>query len=147
MGNLSTIAQFADPEETYCAKGFLHARGIDCIIQNDHHLTMAPSLRVALGGYRLMVIRSFADDAKAALDEVAASNSDDGAAQQTQEGDDSGEQYKKAKNWLWLPIAFAHGVPFLPAKKRGPVGVFQFLIMASIYTTVILTWFFGFADR
>ncbi len=145
MGNLSAIAQFADPEEAYCAKGFLLARGIDCIIQNDHHLTMAPWMRVALGGYRLMVIEAFSDEAKAALKEVEILNSDESLAQQAPTDEDLGGEYKKAKNWVWLPIAFASSIPFLPSKKRGLIGAFGLLVLALFYGGVMLavgSWFF-----
>lgn len=146
MGQLSAIAQFADPEEAYCAKGFLRARGIDCIIQNDHHLTMAPWLRVALGGYRLMVIDAFADDAKAALEEVDALNSDDDLAQHAQQGNDFGGQKRKAKNWLWFPVAFLSAVPFLPSRKHGLIGVFQFLVLVSLYTGLVFVVGFQLAN-
>ncbi len=70
MGNLIEIAGFYDPEETYCAKGLLQSHGIEAIVQNEHHLTMAPWLRVALGGYRLLIISDLAEDARRILDGV-----------------------------------------------------------------------------
>ena len=63
MADLVEIAHFYDPEEAYCARGFLQTHGIDTIIQNEHHLNMAPSLRVALGGYRILGVSEQREEA------------------------------------------------------------------------------------
>jgi|GEM_PF-3440018 len=54
MSALTEVGSFYDPEEAYCAWGYLKANGVYSVIQNEYHLTSAPWLRVALGGYRLL---------------------------------------------------------------------------------------------
>lgn len=93
-----------------------------------------------------MVIDTFAGDAKAALEEVDALNINDDLAQHAQQGNDPGGQNRKAKNWLWFPIAFLSAVPFLPSRKRGLIGAFQFLVLVTVYTGLVLVLGFSFAS-
>ena len=93
-----------------------------------------------------MVIEGFADEAKASLAEVTAIESGQDLAQHSPQNIDDDAQKQKAKNWLWFPVAFFSAVPFLPSRKRGVIGVFQFFVLVSIYTGVIFMVGFNFAN-
>lgn len=135
MSDLVQIAQFYDPEEAYCAKSYLQSHGIETFVQNDHHLTMAPWLRVALGGYRLLAIDTEAAEARKALSEVQSPQ---------QEKTDSltisdSEELKSAKrkNWIWLPIAYLHAVPFLPKAESSWWRLFQLFALTMLYASIL----------
>lgn len=128
MGNLVEIARFYDPEEAYCARSFLLSNGIDSFMQNDHYLTMAPWMRIALDGYGLQVTASSEGDARTLLETVSATPSQD--AQDSPA--DTTPQIRKP-NWLWLPIAFSASVPFLPQPKSGWFGLLQNTILLTLY--------------
>ncbi|MEO1137216.1 MAG: hypothetical protein AAFW68_11530, partial [Pseudomonadota bacterium] len=65
MGNLVEVARFSDPEEAFCARGYLLSLGIDSIIHNEFHLNMEPYLRIALGGYGLLIVDDREEEARA----------------------------------------------------------------------------------
>jgi hypothetical protein len=128
MGRLVEIAHFYDPEEAYCAKGFLLAHGIQTIFQNEHYVTVDPALRFALGGYRMLALSEFEETAREALESIHG-----------QAGEDDPDPIQKTPhNWLWLPIAFLVGIPFVPLLKPKWMLPFQFLILATIGLFLII---------
>ena len=137
MGNLVEIARFFDPEEAYCAKGYLLSHGIDTLIQNDHHLTMAPWLRIALNGYGLQVTASKKNEATKLLREVFAAN-DDAESQRTENSDIADGLKKTKRNWFWFPVAFL-SIPFVPLLKPRWTLPLQFTVAALWYAYAILT--------
>lgn len=115
MGSLVEIARFYDPEEAYCAQGYLRSCGIDAFVQNEHHLSVNPSLRIALGGYGLLGFADMASEAKAALKAITG---DAAASMMLSEGDAGSDvEFSNRRNWFWLPVAVVSGVPFLPRFK------------------------------
>ena len=126
------VASFFDPEEAWCARGYLSAQGIDTIIENEHHLTTAPWLRIALGGYRLMALPDAADDAKAALGEIAIAEPA------------IDEPYKSRKNWAWLPVAFLSSTPFIPIYKNAWELIGQLLLIAGFYALIAQSLYYLF---
>lgn len=137
MAKLVEIAHFYDPEEAYCAKGYLQSNGVETILQNDHHLTMAPWMRVALGGYRLMATSDDEDAAKEALKNIGAEGIE--AAPGDAEPD---TQWRRKRNWLWLPIAFGSSAPFLPPLRYDWIGFIQFVALALLYIMLFVAWGF-----
>lgn len=107
MGRLVEIARYYDPEEAFCAQGYLRSCGIDTLVQNEHHLSMNPSLRVALGGYGLFGLAGDAEEAKSVLAMVG---SEAGALSSDSEGENR-------RKWYWTPVAIVSGVPFFPRCK------------------------------
>ena len=112
MSDLVQIAQFYDPEEAYCAQGYLKSHGVETIIQNDHHLTMAPWLRIALGGFCLLAPSTQEDQARLALDLVPETSSYNTASNAVR-SDHSSHTDKGRRNLLWAPVAFLTGIPFI----------------------------------
>lgn len=143
MGRLVEIAHFYDPEEAYCARGFLRSCGIETIIQNEHHLTAAPWLRIALGGYRLMTRSEFENDAREALGSIEEEKST--SAETTMgEAEPAAVQERQKRNWLWLPMAFAWAVPFMPTKRKGWVGLLQLVALILLYITFVFAMWAAF---
>jgi hypothetical protein len=54
VGVLVEIRHFYGPEEAYCAQSFLRSLGFNVILQGEHHQSINPGLRIALGGLRLL---------------------------------------------------------------------------------------------
>lgn len=141
MGRLTEIAHFYDPEEAYCARAYLAARGVDALFQNEHHLTVAPWLRIALGGYRLLVSDENADAAARLLREI----STDGRKDQFEDDQERSRKTKLSKErrlqtWIWLPVAFAAGVPFIPLRRTRWIRAFELIALASFYGWLIWSW-------
>ena len=111
MGSLVEIARFYDPEEAYCAQGYLRSYGIDTIIQNEHHLAMNPSLRVALGGYGLLGFADVKEEARAALEEIPLEAADSVIT--------TDMELISPRKWYLAPVAVISGVPFLPRGKSA----------------------------
>lgn len=136
MGRLVEIAAFYDPEEALCASAYLRAYGVETLLQNEHHLTMAPSLRVALGGYRVLVNSAAAKDAKRILDDV--SKRDRGEARAKSDNEEPEMAAREIRDWFWLPIVFLHNVPFIPRQRTGLLNWLQLTLLALLYTTFLL---------
>ena len=120
MGGLIEIAHFYEPEEAYCAKGYLQSLGIETIIQNEHHLATNPMMRVALGGYPLLAASAHAEEARFALANIP--------EQQRQ---------PRKKNWFWLPVALSYGVPFVPTRRESGTRVLHVVFLAVFYAALI----------
>ena len=139
MADLVEIAHFYDPEEAYCARGFLQTHGIDTIIQNEHHLNMAPSLRVALGGYRILGVSEQREEAVRVLRKASEAEENTLLPESNQEK----TALRKKKCWPWFPIALLAGPPFVPHWKTGPLLLFQLFVLAVIYPLItysLLSW-------
>ena len=141
MSHLVEIAQFYDPEEAYCAQGYLRSHGIDTILQNEHHLTTNPTLRYALGGYRLLVLPKMKEGATLALNIVEENE----RLLLAQQNDEERERLKlkklKATNWFWVPIAFSVSIPFILRFKSKWDVLVQSVLMLFIYG-----WYFATAS-
>ncbi len=127
------VAVFYDPEEALCAQSALQADGCVHFLHNSNHLSVAPSLRVALGGYRLLVM----DEDVASVREVLAQLRS-GRGAPIQAPDTFDPLLKSHKNWAWLPVALFLGVPFLPAYGTTGRLVFQFLIAIPFYLIIAI---------
>lgn len=99
---------------------------------------MAPWLRVALGGYRLLVMSEFENDAAGILSAVSRIANDEHAAPTTQDNKTKEPPAGRAKNWFWLPIAVAWGVPFIPVRKSGWLLLVQFVALICLYATIVV---------
>ncbi len=101
MSLLRDIGTIYDPEEAYVAHGFLRANGFHALLDNVAMLGVDPTMRVALGGHRLLVPAAEAEEASALLRAArAASNK---AARPCPAC--GGEDYRRPKGWLF-PAAF-----------------------------------------
>ncbi|PQA87494.1 hypothetical protein [Hyphococcus luteus] len=137
MGRLVEIARFYDPEEAYCARGYLRSCGIETFVQNEHHLAVAPHLRVALGGYGLFLTDALADEAKAALMDLDAEKNAGRA------GVVDDEVYPAKRNWFWLPIAFITATPFVPVYKSKWDAFWQSLPAVLLYVACTMPVIFA----
>ncbi len=149
MAKLVEVAQFYDPEEAYCAKGYLRSFGIDTIIQNENHLSVAPSLRIALGGFRLLVMSDQKEDALASLRDVLPPRHKGDKEALLHTDISKNERSQRRKNWFWLPLVFAIGIPFLPTYKNRSTLIGQFLlVILPFYVAAFWSYFgwFGFLD-
>ena len=134
---LVEVAAFYDPEEAWCAKGFLAAQGIETFVQNEHHLTAVPWLRVALGGYRLLAMSEFRDDARQALAAVRAIGDDQRIEPTPAVVGTLQESESRGWGWWWLPIAFLFAVPFLP-RHRPRAAPLHALGLISLYAMILV---------
>ena len=128
MGHLTEIARFFDPEEAYCAKSFLESEGVPVLLQNEHHLSVDPTLRIALKGYGLFTLHEHVEEAKETLNIINAQK-----VEKIKE--------RKQQEWLWLPVAFLMGTPFLPLSKTGFLALFQNVVMLLFYYIVAMLAF------
>ena len=126
MANFVEIKHFYEPEEAYCARGFLISNGISPTLLGEHHLAVEPWLRIGLGGYRMYVPASQKADAIALLEGI-------GETDATLETEQELKSIKWKRNWFWLPAAYMYGVPFIP--KFGPASsnAIQAVILLAIY--------------
>lgn len=136
MGNLVEVGRFVDPEEAYVASALLNARGIRTVMQNEHHLTMAPYLRVGLGGYRILCFDSQFDEARRELKVAEEFQSDESIG----EPDSAGRARKT--NWFCFPIAFSFGVPFLLRYRRNWEFAAQLVIILALLAAIFWFWIF-----
>ncbi len=138
---LVEIAHFYDPEEAYCARGYLGAQGVHTVIQNEHHLNVAPLLRVALGGYRLLAASEDANDAKQLLADVAKAESETRPRQEPAEPQDGANAIsRRARTAFWFPVAFSFGVPFIPPRQSGWRRTLEIAALISLYVLLISWW-------
>ena len=126
------IAHFYEPEEAYCAKGYLRSFGIETIIQNEHHLTVNPMMRIALGGYPLLVVAGQAEEARQALAEISRQQH---------------EPISRKRNWFWLPIALGSGVPFVPSRRSNGTPLLHLMFLALFYVGLFWSWAYYFISR
>lgn len=145
MSALTEVGNFYDPEEVYCAWGYLNANGVHAVIQNEYHLTSAPWLRVALGGYRLLApveTKSIVD----ALFAQISTESDTGELERDDfdQSNIKDNMKKRKSNWIWLPVAFLTETPFVPKHRGGVIGALQYAFVAMFYISFLgyLSWWF-----
>lgn len=67
---MKEIARFYEVSEAQIATGYLRAQGFEAQLADQGMLGVEPHLRIALGGYRLMVPDKEAYTARLALEEV-----------------------------------------------------------------------------
>ena len=138
---LVEIAHFYDPEEAYCARGYLGAQGVHTVIQNEHHLNVAPLLRVALGGYRLLAASEDANDAKRLLADVAKAESEIRPQEEPAPPQSSANAIsRRARTAFWFPVAFSFGVPFIPPRRSGWIRTIEMAALISLYALLISWW-------
>lgn len=140
MGRLTELACFYDPEEALCADALLRAHGVYTLLKNEHHLTMAPWLRVALGGFQLSVTSEDKERAASILESIR--NIELAENDERPLNEEQGHSERRKREWLWLPIAFASGVPFIPIRKAGTLHWFQLVAMLLLYSTLLVSWSF-----
>lgn len=133
MASLVEIVRFSEPEEAYCAQSYLRAQGFETIVQNEYHLTMAPWLRVALGGYPLLGLSETANDARAALRVLPEKTNTSCPEEDLPKKKQSKHTTVTHKNWLWAPIAFFWAVPFVPTFKTKSALFAQLILLAALY--------------
>ena len=132
MTDLKEVARFLDPEEAVCAISYLRAQGVNASFHNAHHLTMAPWLRFALGGYSIWCPE---DEVEFAARELAAVNDNSETTELVSDAEDTNRdslsgQHKK--NFLWLPIAFFSGVPFV-LRYRSKTTLFWQVVLVLLF--------------
>ncbi|MEL7486325.1 MAG: hypothetical protein AAGJ87_03795 [Pseudomonadota bacterium] len=131
MGSLKEVARFWTPTEAYCAAGYLNAFGIETQLRHDHHLTVDPALRFALGGIPILVFAEDADHARACLDEVDENES---------ERETSGRKTdrKSLQFWLWALVAFYYAEPFIPRGRSRWRQLLATLLLLPVFISVFL---------
>lgn len=131
MGSLTEIARFYDPEEAFCAQAFLRSCGFETYLQNEHLLSMAPHLRVAVNGYGLYSLdKTAAIGARSELENLATLFITSEAM------DELGTEHRSRKNWFWLPTyLFAHW-PFLPRIRSAGDVILQGAVIAVMYVFI-----------
>ena len=117
MARLVDIYWFLDPEEAICVRSLLNAHGVEVWIPEEFHMTSAPALRLALGGYRIVVLDAQAADATAIMR----------ASIETTFEEASEPAQRPPRNWTWIPIALLWSVPFLPRLH----GAIQFSLQTA----------------
>jgi hypothetical protein len=115
----SEIARFYDPEEAIVAQSFMRSSGIACELLNNHHASVNPHLRIALGGIQLVTKETEVEFARELLNEIRQSASPDSV------GAPSTRQVTTLGRAVWLPFALLMNIPFLP-RKVGPRFFFIF---------------------
>lgn len=113
-------ATFYDPEEAFCANGFLQSHGIYSVLNNANHLAVAPHLRIALGGYELHVPEESVAEARQLLGQAQAaflSPTKDNTPAPLCTNCGSADLYRM-RHWLWVPIALNYAIPFIPKKRK-----------------------------
>jgi DNA-directed RNA polymerase subunit RPC12/RpoP len=107
------VALFYDAEEAQVARGFLRSRGLKAVLPDEQTLGVRPELRIALGGYRLLVPYEEAFQASALLREVEAAD-----VRPSCEACGS-KALRRERRW-WFPLAvlflFRDLFPFAPAR-------------------------------
>lgn len=69
--DLVTLATFENPTEVFFARSMLQSAGIECFLPDEHiHGTTGGFYTWAIGGMRLQVRASQADDARALLEAI-----------------------------------------------------------------------------
>ncbi len=129
MGSLVEITRFFDPEEAYCAQGYLRSCGFYTFLQNEHHLATAPHLRVALNGYGLFVHKKQVVEARDALADIIAESATGPVAVKAEEN-----VRASRKNWFWLPTFLFFGAwPFVPRIKSTSDVILQGFVLGVLY--------------
>ena len=123
MSRLVEIAAFYDPEEAYCVQAAVRSGGCFSILYNEHHLGVAPTLRIGLRGFRLLVLEQDAEDVRNALIAYV-----EGASAQTHSTTPVETDLTRRINWLWVPVALFTQTPFVPTF----VSPFQFAAQAIV---------------
>ena len=144
MSALKEVRSFYDPEEAYCAWAYLNANGVRALIQNEYHLTSAPWLRVALGGYRLLAPAETKSEVEALFTQIETDRPNDQRERESSLLDrpDNEDSLKNRKrNWTWLPIAVWMGFPFVPNHRGHVIGALQYSVVALFYPLPI--WSLG----
>ena len=126
------IATFYDPEEAYCAQAAVRSGGCYSILYNEHHLGVAPALRIGLEGFRLIVLEQDAADVRNALNGYM-----DDAVAEIQNAPLPETGRTKRKNWFWFPVALATAVPFLPSYSSRNVLIGQILVSLPFYFIIL----------
>ncbi|MEM8985264.1 MAG: hypothetical protein AAGC95_00950 [Pseudomonadota bacterium] len=112
MSVLREIGAIYDPEEACVAFSFLSAHGFNPQIANYDFLFLAPTHRIALGGFRLLVPGSESEDAFALFQTARKAPNRAGPACPAC----GGEDYRRIKGWLFPALfffLFATIVPFV----------------------------------
>ncbi|MEM8936231.1 MAG: hypothetical protein AAGC77_07480 [Pseudomonadota bacterium] len=133
MADLVEIASFFDQEEAHCARGFLLSRGIYTFFQDEHHLTVAPWLSIALGGYRLLGRPKDAEEAQRLLKAIREAE----VASKPAVASVDHEIPKRRKNYFWAPIALFFAVPFIPTYEPGKERWLRLAALLLLYVLLV----------
>lgn len=114
MENLALLERCYDPMQAYIIKGMIESHDILCFLFDEHHMTVAPHINVALGGVRVMVLK---DDLSAAQNLLNADRHD------------FQEEPVKPRPWLkkpyWKTILLAFAGLFAGAPVDRPQGMHE----------------------
>ena len=134
MVDLVRVAHYYDPEEAQCAKSFLQSCGIYVYLKNEHHLSVSPSLRFALGGYPLLTVSQEAEEAHGLLRGVL--------SEPVEMALNPEDEIKPSPRLLaWIPLAFMMAVPFVPMRGRSFMFVWKLIVLVLMYAMQIYYWF------
>ncbi|MEE2691206.1 MAG: hypothetical protein VX640_06680 [Pseudomonadota bacterium] len=111
------LRNFFDPEEAVVVRSLLHSEGFATTLGNENLLNANPALRVAVGGYPLMVRPEQRASAEELLRgaEAAALESADAAACSAC----GGRFFRAERSFMWAGVGFAFGVPFTHKTGRS----------------------------
>ncbi|MEO1251909.1 MAG: hypothetical protein AAFW81_06145 [Pseudomonadota bacterium] len=135
MSGLREIAFFYDPEEAYCALAYIRSHDLPVYLFGEGHLNINPALRVALGGYRMVVPAGEAKTARSLLAHAGA-NFD---LVEAQAGSYEPVQ-RTPRNWLSVIVAFHTGIPFLWKASTRAIYIVQLIIILLMLSPFVLSW-------
>ena len=122
MSNLHEIGAIYDPEEACVALSFMVAHGYQAQLANYDFLLIAPTHRIALGGFRLLVPGSQNEDAFAFFQAARKEPNRAGSSCPNC----GGEDYRRIKGWLfpalfffllWTIVPFAWNTGYLECRR------------------------------
>ena len=101
MSGLREIGIVYDPEEAFVVKSYLQANGFFAVLGDSGMLMQSPMDRIALGGFRIMVPASEAEEAKQLFQKARKQPNEAALACPTCGKTD----YRRVKSW-WFPAIF-----------------------------------------
>jgi len=115
MADWVLLRSYFDPEEAVVVRSLLQSEGFATSLGNEHLLNANPALRVAVGGYPLMVRperRAAAEELLRGAEAAAIESADATACTAC-----GGRFFRAERSFMWAGVGFAFGVPF--AHKTG----------------------------
>ncbi|MEQ8934703.1 MAG: hypothetical protein RIE56_02795 [Amphiplicatus sp.] len=109
------LRNFFDPEEAVVVRSLLDSEGFATSLSNEHLLSADPALRVAVGGYPLMIRperRAAAEELLREAEAAALESADTTACSAC-----GGQSFRAERSFMWAGVGLAFGVPF--AHKTG----------------------------
>lgn len=117
MGGLIWLNTYIDIEEAVVAQGYLRAQGVDALLFGEDHTTVDVNLRLAVGGYRIMVFAEEFDAASRIIRDVEIGGRLGTIEEECCEQCGAGE-FKKRRDLIWVVLAILWHVAYAPYARR-----------------------------